>query len=139
MKHHEPVSKIMSTELVTARHGDPISKVRRLLAEHGVHHIPVVSGETLQGLISSSDLHRLNFGDAFHVDQRSVDATIDHTFTLEQVMLKDPVTIGPDTSIREAAGILAKGKFHALPVVRGTTLVGMLTSTDLIRYLHEQF
>lgn len=138
MKHHESVSKIMSTELVTAHHGDPVSKVRRLLAENDVHHIPVVSGQKLLGLISSSDLHRLNFGDAFHVDQRSVDATIDHTFSIEQIMEKEPVTVAPEATIREAAGILAKGKFHALPVVRGEALVGMLTSTDLIRYLHGQ-
>lgn len=139
MKRHESVTKIMSTKLVTAHHGDPVSKVRRLLAENGVHHIPVVSGEKLMGVISSSDLHRLNFGDALHVDQRSVDATLDHTFTIEQVMRTDPVTVEPETTIREAAGILAKGEFHSLPVVRGGALVGMLTSTDLIRYLHDQF
>lgn len=139
MKRHEPVTKIMSTQLVTAHHGDPLSKVRRLLAEKGIHHIPVVSGDKLTGMISSSDLHRLNFGDAFQVDQRSVDATLDHTFTIEQVMQKDPVTVEAEATIRDAAEILAKGEFHSLPVVRGGALVGMVTSTDLIRYLYDQF
>ena len=65
MKRNEPVSKIMSTELVTVHHGDPISKARKLIHEHGVHHIPVVSGREIVGIISLSDILRVSFGDAF--------------------------------------------------------------------------
>lgn len=43
MKKHEPIRHVMSHSLITVHHGDPVSKVRRLAAEHGVHHIPVVS------------------------------------------------------------------------------------------------
>ena len=43
--------------------------------------------------------------------------------------------------IRDAAEILAKGEFHSLPIVDtdDTTLLGMVTSTDLIRHLLDQF
>lgn len=138
MKKHEPISHVMSTHLVTVHHGDPASKVRRLAAEHGVHHIPVVKGDQLVGIISSSDILRVSFGDTFQADERAVDATLDHTFTIEQLMKKDPVTLTDGATIRDAAEILAKGEFHAVPVVHGTRLVGIVTSTDLIRYLLEQ-
>ena len=49
MKRNEPVSKIMSTGLITVHHGDPISKARKLLRDHGVHHIPVVNGHKIAG------------------------------------------------------------------------------------------
>lgn len=140
MKRNEPVSRIMSTHLVTVHHGEPISKVRQLIREHGVHHIPVVSGQTLVGIVSHSDVLRVSFGDAFHTDERAVDATLDHTMTLEQLMQKDPVTVGEHTPIREAAALLAKADFHSLPVVgEDRKLLGMVTSTDMIRYLLEQF
>jgi CBS domain-containing protein len=139
MKRSEPVTKIMSTHLITVHHGDQISKVRKLIEEYGMHHVPVVSGEQLVGIVSHSDILRISFGDAFQSDVRTVDATLDHTMTLEQLMQKDVVTLTENSTIREAAEILAQGKFHSLPVLHGKKLVGMVTSTDLIRYLLEQF
>lgn len=138
MKRHEPISKIMSTHLVTVHHGDPVSKVRQLATEHGVHHIPVVNGDQLVGIISWSDILRVSFGDTFGTDQRTVDATLDHTFTIEGLMQKNPVTLPETATVREAAEILALGEFHSVLVVHGTKLVGVVTSTDLIKYLLEQ-
>jgi CBS domain-containing protein len=140
MKRNEPVSKIMTTKLVTVHHGEPVSKVRQLIRDHGIHHVPVVNGNKLVGIVSNSDVLRVSFGDAFKTDERAVDATLDHTMTLEQLMQKDPVSVRDNAPIREAAQILARGDFHSLPVVsEGHKLVGMVTSTDLIRYLLEQF
>jgi CBS-domain-containing membrane protein len=104
-----------------------------------VHHIPVVNGDQLIGIISWSDILRVSFGDAFHTDERTVDATLDHTLTLEQVMQKDPVTLAETGTVREAAGILASNSFHALPIVSGSKLVGIVTTTDLIKYLFDLF
>jgi CBS domain-containing protein len=139
MKHNEPVTRIMRTNLTTVHHGDAISQVRKLMQETGVHHVPVVSGQNLVGIISWSDILRLSFSDAFNTDERAVDATLDHSITLEQVMAREPVTLPETGKIREAAEILARGDFHALPIVSGQKLVGMVTSTDLIKYLCEQF
>ena len=60
-------------------------------------------------------------------------------FSVEQVMTKNLISISPDTTIREAAEILASKEFHALPVCEGDLLVGIVTTTDLIKYLIEQY
>lgn len=127
----------MSTGLITVHHGEPISKVRKLLREHGIHHVPVVSGHELLGIISASDILRVSFGDAFDTDERTVDATLDHSMTLEDVMQKNPRTLRKNATVRDAAEVLVKGDFHAVPIVEADdkTLVGMVTSTDLIRHL----
>ena len=100
----------------------------------------IPSSDELIGVISWSDILRLSFADALGSDDRAVDATLDHSFTLEQVMSADPITISSHHgTVREAAEILAKGKFHALPVVDGKNLVGLVTSSDLLRYLADLF
>ncbi len=53
-------------------------------------------------------------------------------------MQKDPVTIAENATVKDAAEILAKGEFHSVPVVSGAKLVGLVTSTDLIKYLLAQ-
>lgn len=140
MKHNEPISRIMSSGAITLHSGDPISKARRLMRECGVHHLPVVSGNELIGIISFSDILRVSFGDTFGADERAVDATLDHTMTIEQIMSKSPSTLKKDARIRDAAELLSKGDFHSVPIVDadGKTLVGMVTSTDLIRHLLNQ-
>ena len=60
-------------------------------------------------------------------------------FSIEQVMARNLVKVTPETSIREVAQILSKSEFHALPVVEGELLVGIVTTTDLIKYLLEQY
>ena len=139
MKQNEPISHIMSTQLVTVHHGDPISKVRKKMQESGVHHIPVVSGDQLVGIVSWSDILSLSFSQAFGADERAVDAVLDHSMNLEQIMKKNPVTMPHDGTVRQAAEILATSDFHSLPVVHGGKLVGMVTSTDMIKYLVSQF
>lgn len=130
----------MSATVTTVHRGERISKLRSLFREQGVHHLPVASGRELLGIVSWTDLMRVSFGDAFNTDERAVDATLDHTMTIEQLMNKSPVTLRKDATIRNAAEILSTGEFHALPIVEadGKTLVGMVTSTDLIRYLLAQ-
>ena len=119
----------MSRNLITVHHGDPVSKVRQLIREHGVHHVPVVNGDQLAGIISYSDVLRVSYGDTFNADDRAVDAALDHTMTIEQLMAKDVTVLSEQSTIREAAEILAQGRFHSLPVVNGGKLVGLVTSS----------
>ena len=145
MKQNVPVSKIMSTDPVTVHHGDPISKIRKVFVESGVHHLPVVSGEELVGILSWTDMMRISFGDAFgnkdafEGNQVAEDAVLDHTHKLEDVMQSEPTTIASDAPIRHAAEKLGEVEFHALPVVEGKKLVGIVTTQDLIRYLRDLY
>jgi len=139
MRKNQSISHLMTSAPITVHHGDPISKVRQIFQEHRLHHLPVVDGENLVGLISWTDLMRFSYGDAFGEDDRAVDATLDHTHKLEDLMSRDPVTIGVNSGIRDAAQILSDADFHALPVVDGKKLVGIVTSRDLIKFLLELF
>ena len=45
MKKNESIEKILSRDVVTTHLGQSVSDVRKLLAKHGFHHVPVVSGK----------------------------------------------------------------------------------------------
>ncbi|HRV55334.1 MAG TPA: CBS domain-containing protein, partial [Mangrovimonas sp.] len=84
------------------------------------------------------DLLRISFADAVDEHEEYVDAVVYNMFTIEQVMTKNVVSIPATTTIKEAAEILAHKEFHALPVIEGDKLIGIVTTTDLIRYLINQ-
>lgn len=138
MKRNVPLKSIMTRDVATVNVSQKLSDVRKLIADRKIHHVPVVSGTMLVGLISATDLVRLSFS-AYGADQRAVDAMLDHEFSIDGVMIRDLVTLREQSTIREAAKSLSTGAFHSVPVVDDDgNLLGLVTSTDLIRYLAEQ-
>ena len=140
MKRREPVSKIMSTDLVTINHTNSLFDAEKLFNKHKIRHIPVVDNKKIIGILSLTDLLRISFVDNYGEDEDSqVDTAVYNMLSIEQVMVKDPVHIAPSLTIKEVAEILAKKEFHALPVVENGNLIGIVTTTDLLNYLLEQY
>lgn len=139
MKKNEAISKIMSSEVVTVHQNQKLSDVRHIICESNIHHVPVVDGKTLVGLISYTDLMKLNIVIS-GADERTIDAIIDQQFTIQDIMVTELVALSETDTIRQASEILAKGTFHSLPVIdKQKQLVGIVTMTDLIKYLNEQY
>lgn len=139
MKKRTPISSIMTKDVITLNHTDDLATAESLFKSEKIRHIPVVSGSAIIGILSYTDLLRISFADSTGMDEDSVDTVVYKMFTIEQVMAKKPVSVGSSTTIKEVAEILAKKEFHALPVVDNNELVGIVTTTDLINYLIQQF
>jgi predicted transcriptional regulator len=129
----------MTKNVIKLNLSDDLTKAEELFKKNKIRHIPVVSGNKILGILSYTDLLRISFVDAVDDDAEIVDTTVYNMFTVEQVMAKKVITISPDTTIREAAEILSKNEFHALPVCEGDLLVGIITTTDLIKYLIDLY
>jgi CBS domain-containing membrane protein len=132
------ITSIMTTNVITLNVTDTLTKAEGLFKKHNIRHIPVVNGNVILGMLSYTDLLRISYADAVDEDEQIVDVTVYNMFTIEQVMAKNLVTVNPDTTIKEVAEILASKEFHAIPIVEGDLLVGIVTTTDLIKYLIGQ-
>lgn len=138
MRQRVPVSQIMSKELVTLTPDQSLYEAERLFKKHHIRHIPVVEGDKLIGIVSYSDLLRISFADMTDGEEEVTSVVYD-MYTIPQIMAKTPLTVTADTSIKEVAEILAAQSFHSIPVVDNGKLVGLVTTTDLIKYLLEQY
>jgi len=137
MKKREPVSKIMSTKLHTVNLTNDLNDVKKIFDEYKVRHIPVVSGNKLIGLISLTDFMRItyNLGEV----KEQINQAIFSTVSIKDVMTTNLVTVSPHDTVRDVAEIFANREFHALPVVENDELKGIVSTTDIIRYLLEQY
>ncbi|MGE8340534.1 inosine 5'-monophosphate dehydrogenase [Flavobacterium sp. ACN2] len=138
MKKREPISHIMTKTVVTANEKDDLKKVVEKLKAHTIRHIPIVKGKEVVGIISRTDINRLTFGALFE-GQENADEAILEMLTISQVMTSKPKTVSSDTIIRDLAEIFVKEEFHALPVVDNGELKGIVTTTDVMKYLLEQY
>jgi len=139
MKKRVPVSNIMTTNLVLLNLNDTLEKAEELFKKHNIRHIPVVNNNSIEGILSYTDLLRISFADAVYEEEDHVDTIVYNMFSLQQVMVKNVTRVKTSDSIYEVAQILAKENFHALPVEENGKLVGIVTTTDLINYLLEQY
>lgn len=139
MKRRELVSKIMSTNLITVNLTNNLVDAEKLFNENSIRHIPVVSGEDIIGILSLTDLLRVSFVDTYGSDESNVDTAVYNMLSIEQVMVKNLVSVSSTLTIKEVAEVLAKNEFHALPVVDSGKLIGIVTTTDLLNYLLEQY
>ena len=134
-----PISMIMTEDVITLKKTDNLETAEQLFKRHKIRHIPVVRGDVIIGMLSYTDLLRLSFADITNDDDNSTDVMVYNMFTIEQVMKRNVVSVSSSKSIKEVAEILASKEFHALPVVDNNSLSGIVTTTDLIKYLIKQF
>ncbi len=129
----------MTTDVITLSNKDSLDTAEMLFKTNCIRHIPVVREDRIIGMLSYTDLLRISFADAVYEDEETVDTIVYNMFSIEQVMAKNLISVSSNASIKEVAEILSKKEFHALPVIDDNKLVGIVTTTDLINYLLEQF
>ena len=140
MTTQTPVSEIMTRQVLTVDINSSLRQAEKLMKKHHIRHTPVLDGEELAGILSLNDLLRLSFVDAYgYEEEEAVDTALYQMFSVKEVMVSDPKVVQATQSIREIAEIFLKEDFHALPVMNGKKLAGIVTTTDVIRFMLEQF
>ena len=130
-----PISTIMTADVITLRTNDSLEKAEHLFKKHKIRHIPVVDKKRLVGMLSMNDLLRISFADGAYREEDNVSSSLYEMFTIPQLMRNRLTTVNPENSIREVAEIFVESEYHSIPVVTGDSLVGIVTTTDLIKYL----
>ncbi|MGL1888758.1 MAG: CBS domain-containing protein [Reichenbachiella sp.] len=127
------ISEIMIIDVISVNVEDNLKEVANVFENIKIRHVPVMSGDTLLGIVSKSDVLRMKqFCQVLDSGDKALFEELEAVPV--KALMKRPVTISKDQTIKEAADIFTKNHFHALPVVEGTKMVGIVTSTDLIRY-----
>jgi len=133
-----PVSNIMTTNLIILDVKESLDKAEHLFKKYKIRHIPVIENEKIIGMISLNDILRISFADGAYREEENISSSIYEMFTLRQLMIGNLETVSPDATIKQVAELLVKREFHSLPVVENGKLKGMVTTTDLIKYLLKQ-
>ena len=126
------IDKIMTPlPLVVANSSDSIFMISNLMKERKVSSIIIINQDEQNypvGIITERDIVR-------RVISNNKDPN--HTKATE-IMSKPLITIETNTYVYDVSVKMVKNKIRRLPVVKGDTLSGIVTITDIIKYLHEK-
>ena len=133
----EPITTVMTTDLVSVDCDKPMSEVYFVLKDAPFQHVPVLDGDRPVGIISSTDVLKLVY-DIDGTSEQMLTTMLDHQFNLDDAMSTELVTLPKSATVHDAAEVLAEGKLHSVLVVDvDGGLVGIVTTTDLVRYLRD--
>ncbi|TXK85711.1 CBS domain-containing protein [Paenibacillus sp. N3.4] len=114
------VRDIMTKECVTVTLQDNVFEIALKMKQHDIGFVAVVEGEKLIGVVTDRDLVLRGYA-----EKKSGSTAV------KEVITTDIATIEADTSVEEAAKIMAKGQIRRLPVVENGKLVGVIAIGDL--------
>ena len=115
-----------------------VREVRAMFEDNNIRHLPVLDENgSLEGIISQTDLNRLTFGKWMPGNESFDDAMLD-MLTLDDIMIKNPVCVEPETTLDLLIDIFTKGGFHAVPVVVAGELKGIVSTTDVLNFLFKE-
>ena len=133
------VEELMTSKVFTVEQHDLIDRVFFLIHYENIRHIPVVEEGKVIGILSDRDLYKAlgpkNNSRAIESTANSKSAELHVTpQKVRHIMHRGVKTVTRNSSASDAAGIMARNKIGALPVVdKDNRLVGILSATDILR------
>ena len=147
------IADIMTKDVVTVTRDTNLRELAGIFETRRFGSLPVVDDAgKLTGIVTASDL--IEQGRNLHIP--TVISIFDWVIplegerTLERELLKvtaqsvgeicsnDVVTISPTAPLSTAADVMSDRRLHALPVVEGQKLVGIVSRIDIIRNLVQK-
>lgn len=132
------VGNRMTSPCITISPDTPVGDALAQMKKDKVRRYPVVDKHgKLVGIVSLSDLLNAQPSEATTLSVWEINYLLSK-ITVERVMAKEVITVTEDTPIEEAARIMADHKIGGLPVVRGDSVMGIITETNLFKVFLEQ-
>jgi acetoin utilization protein AcuB len=126
------VVDVMTSNPITIRADKSLRAGLELMHEHQVKHLPVLSSQNhLIGVISDRDCrHALN--SPFIMRERWQDEELTRTVLIRSAMTPAPIVVEPQMPADDAARLMLQHRIGCLPVMRGESLVGIVTRSDML-------
>jgi acetoin utilization protein AcuB len=130
------VGERMSHPVITIPPDMPIIDVLNLMKRERIRRTPVVKHGKLVGIVSDKDLLNASPSPATSLSVWEMNYLLSK-ITVKDVMTRKVLCVSEETSIEEAARMMADNKIGGIPVMRGEQVVGIITETDLFKVFLE--
>ncbi len=126
------VSDVMTAKPVTIGPDDTLRTAIMRMKENECRRLPVVNQQgMLIGIITDRDT-RLALHSPYVLHERWQDEALLDNITVRLCMTPTPITVEPNTDIADAVSLMLRHHIGGLPVLLGETLVGIITTTDVM-------
>ncbi|MDH4233090.1 MAG: CBS domain-containing protein, partial [Nitrospirota bacterium] len=126
VKPGKTAADIMNSPVITIQWDSSIKEAEDMMTKYGVNVLPVIRDKKYAGLISREIVEKAIFH-GFRKNKASDFST------------SEALTVGHDTPIRDIETMMIEHNQRFMPVLKGDSIIGAITRTDLLRVLYEEF
>lgn len=126
------VDEMMQYSVLTVAPTTSLALGWRLMEDHRIRHLPVISGGRLVGLVTDRDIRSASPSTASLHTQAEIVIHMETT-PVQSCMTQDVITVSPEADIVLATQKMLDGRFGCLLVLEHDRLVGIITEIDLLR------
>ena len=139
MFQNRPISEIMTEDVQVVERDQELHDVVEILTEYSVQHVPIIEDGKLVGLVSAGDIMEYSMNALSKRFGKMLDPSMIEHAKIEEIMQTDLITLSTRSKVLAAAEILSRGDIHSIPIIDDQeTLMGIVTSTDLINFLMNE-
>jgi len=130
-----PISTIMTKNLQTLRPSDSIADAAAIFENYKIHHLPITIDTELIGIVSMSDYLFFRRGFLDTTEDKKTENIRMNNYEVSHIMTKGLATMESSERINIALEIFKENILHAIPIVDNGSLVGIVTTHDIISHL----
>lgn len=135
MNKNTPLSSVMTKKVIVADLHTKFTDILTLFLDYKIYHLPVVFDQKLLGILSLTDALKFFEKEAVNITKNE---HLNEIFDVEKMMTRNPKTLKPDNTVKDAAELMAGVKFRAVPIVNEKDEIqGMLSNKDLVKILNK--
>ena len=128
------VADWMTESVLAVETYDSINIARQVMAKHRINQLPVLDNDRLVGIVTDRDIRdayptSMLIGQAEEIDKFA------ERYTVEECMSHNVFTVGPETPLAKAVGLLRRHRIGSLPVIKNKNLVGIITRSDILDFV----
>jgi|BEDMetMinimDraft_2_1075160.scaffolds.fasta_scaffold00016_9 CBS domain-containing protein len=118
------VREVMSDKVVTVSPKTHVEEAVRIMLSRRVGGLPVLDGKVIAGLFTEREIIK-------------VVKNSDTPSLVDAFMTRDPIVADADLSLEEASKLMRDLGIRRIPLVKGDSLVGIITAADIVKYLRR--
>ena len=122
------IQDVMAKSIITVDVSEGVDAARARMVENDIHHLPVLDGDNLIGVVSDRDLK-------LAVSLKDLSSG---PYGVRDVYVADPYQVAPDTSLSEVLGVMHERRIGSALVVDNGKVVGIFTALDALRVLRDE-
>jgi acetoin utilization protein AcuB len=116
------IGSVMTSAPVTVSEDEPLDRARALMVRHHIHHVPVMRGKEVTGMLTDRDLHLISY--------LANDLLQEAELVAGDACVPDPYTVRPGAPLEEVLRTMSERRIGSALVVEKGDLVGIFTAHD---------
>ncbi len=132
------ISEVMQEKVLSLHPKDDFAAANHIFSTYKIHHIPILVGGEVVGILSLGDLLFMDRKNTSHKDKFPTFVSMGMN-RVEDIMTPSPYVMESSRSLSDVLDLMIEKRVNCIPIVEnGRELVGIITTFDIITFLNGQ-